>query len=266
MKNPTRNAIILTSVLTVVGFTIGRYTAPAQQEVEIIEIPAPTATSDREVLHAKIDLLVKQLADAKTKNAELDAEIDHLLGEDLSELTIQEETAESKTPAQQSRAPRESWQDRMERLKTENPEEYEKMMARREERTRRRQEFLEERQKSEARRESFFANVNIAYMSPEEQQELAEFVAEYQELRTLFEQRQQGERPDMRKAAELGMRVMAKTDEIRLSLLKATAKEMGFNAEESGEFATTINDVFGATSIMGPGGHSMMRSRRGGRR
>ena len=81
----------------------------------------------------------------------------------------------------------------------------------------------------------------------------------------------QGEQPNMEQAAQLGMNVLTKTPEIRVSLLKATAKEMGFNNEESGEFATTINDIFGATSLMGPdNGISAFRGMRswgrGGRR
>jgi len=191
-----------------------------------------------------MDLLTKQLADAEAKIAELKAQIDHLIGEDLPSVATTEET--------EPRQPREGWEARMERMKEEEPERYAKIMAQREERERQRKEFLEERKRSEEVRDNFFANVNIAYMPEAEQQALAAFVAEYQELRKLVELRMQGERPNMEQAAQLGMSVLTKTPEVRVSLLKATAKEMGFNNEESVEFATTINDIFGATSLMGP--------------
>lgn len=263
MKKQIFLPIILATTLAIAGFTIGRYSVPTPPEVEIIEIAAPTVTTGTSVSNAKIDLLVKQLADAETKISELNAQIDHLIGEDLPAVAATEEP--------EPRQPREGWQARMERMKTDEPERYAEMMAQREERERARKEFMDERKRNEDDRDQFFANVNIAYMPEEEQQALATFVAEYQELRKLIESRMQGEQPNMEQATQLGMNVLTKTPEIRVSLLKATAKEMGFNNEESGEFATTVNDIFGATSLMGPdSGASVFRGMRamgrGGRR
>lgn len=252
MKKQTYSLVLLASIVTLVGFAIGRATAPAQQEVEIVEISAPNVTNGNGISTAKMDLLAKQLSDAQAKITELNEQIDHLLGEDLPTV------AATETPVAEARQPREGWEARMERVKTEDPDRYAEMMAQREERARMRTEFLEERKRSEDDRDNFFANVNIAYMPKKEQEALATFIGEYQELRNLVEKRMQGERPNMEEAAQLGMSVLAKTTEIRASLLKATGKEMGFNDKESVEFATTINDIFGATSLMGPGGATGM--------
>lgn len=244
MKKQTLFLVILITTLTLVGFVIGRCTTSTSRDVEIIEISTPAITRNKGISHAKMNLLTKQLADAETKISDLNAQIDHLLGKDIPVVVA--------TEGSDKRQPNESWQDHMERMKTENPEKYEKMLARREELARRRHEFLDERWKSEENRDNFFANVNIAYMSPEEQRELTNFIAEYQDLRNLVESRLEGEPTDTEQIAQLGMSVLAKTSEIRSSLLKATAKEMGYNSEESIEFAENISSIVNATSLLGP--------------
>lgn len=272
MKPSLRYTLMTVPVfgVAVVGFALGRYTAPVSTEAELVEIEAPVVTNDNRDQILKNEFLSKKLLDAESKIKELNAEIDNILGKDLPIVEqVAEKPSEENKGDRAQRAPHESRAAEMERLKTEDPAKYAELVKAQEEREKRHQEFQEKRRTSEAKRDDFFANVNIAYMSTEEQQSLATFVGEYQELRSLVEQQRTEENPDRGKAWQLGMSVMQKSTAIRSSLLKATAKEMGFNETESAEFSESINQIFGATSLMGPGGidmHGMTgRGGRGGR-
>ncbi len=268
MKQSLRCTIMTVSVLgvAVAGFAIGRYTAPVSEEADVIEIEALAVTHNNRDQIARNELLAKKLSDAESKIQELNAEIDKILGNDLPPVEPVAEITTDENPRERAeREPRESREAEMERLKTEDPEKYAERVKEQEERAKRREAFVEQRRNSEAKRDEFFANVNIAYMSPEEQKSLESFVGEYQELRSLMEQQGTGENTDRAKAWQLGMSVMGKSNTIRASLLKATAKEMGFNETESVEFSESINQIFGATSLMGPGGIDMHNMRgRGG--
>lgn len=270
MKQTLKYTLLVVPLVgvAVAGFAIGRSSAPVTTTGTIIEIEAPVVNNGTGDKVAKIELLTKKLSDAETKIQELNSEIDKLLGKDLPAI---EEVAENKEPQNENwrstRKPGETREQEMERLKTENPEQYAARLKAQEERQKRHQEFIEKRKNSEAERDDFFANVNIAYMSPKEQKDLATFVGEYHELRGLIDQSTTGEAPDRARLFQLGMTVMQKSTEIRATLLKATAKEMGFNESESREFSSSINEIFGATSLMGPGGSGMIdMMRRGGGR
>ncbi len=270
MKQTLRYTLMVVPLVgvAVVCFSVGRYTAPVSTLGTIVEIEAPVVNNGTGDKIAKIELLSKRLSDAELKIQELNSEIDKLLGKDLPPLEHVASADEKQSEnTRGSRKSRETREQEMERLKTENPEQYAERLKAQEERQKRHQEFMEKRKNSEDQRDDFFANVNIAYMSPEEQKELATFVGEYQELRGLLDKSVAGEAPDRAKLFQLGMTVMQKTTEIRASLLKATAKEMGYNDSESVEFSTSINEIYGATSIMGPGGSGLIdMMRRGGGR
>ncbi len=270
MKQTLRYTLMVVPLVgvAVAGFSVGRYTAPIVSSENIVEIEAPVVNNGNGDKIAKIELLTKKLSDAESKIQGLNSEIDKLLGKDLPPVEQVASTEETKCETVQStRKPGETRQEEMERLKTENPEQYAERVKAQEERQKRHQEFMEKRRNSEAQRDDFFANVNIAYLSPKEQKDLATFVGEYHELRGLIDQSGTGETPDRAKLFQLGMNVMQKSNEIRASLLKATAKEMGFNDSESTEFSKSINEIFGATSLMGPGGGGMLdMMRRGGNR
>lgn len=249
--------------VAVAGYAIGRYTSPSSGAVDVVEIPSPVVTATDGDQTARIALLVKKLADAEAKIKALEADLDNLLAKDQPQESPVAEKPREERPQGERRFGGLS-EEEMEKLKTEDPERYAEMVKQREAREKMRQEFMEQRRNSEASRDEFFANVNIAYLSPEEQQSLATFVQEYQELRNLFERRGEGVEPDRAKAMQLGMSVMRKSNDIRASLLKATAKEMGYNDDESVQFSSAINEIFGATSLMGPG--AGMQGMGGGRR
>ena len=270
MKQTLRYTLMVVPLVgvAVASFSIGRYTAPVSNSGTVVEIEAPIVNNGNGDKVAKIELLTKKLSDAEIKIKELNSEIDKLLGNDLPPVQQVASAEEKQTGnTRGSRKPGETREQEMERLKTENPEQYAERLKAQEERLKRHQEFMEKRRNSEDQREDFFANVNIAYMSPEEQKNLATFVGEYHELRGLIDQSTTGEAPDRARLFQLGMTVMQKSTEIRATLLKATAKEMGFNESESREFSSSINEIFGATSLMGPGGSGMIdMMRRGGGR
>ena len=258
MKKTVGLSILALAVVgvAVAGYAVGRYTSPSSGAVEVVEVSSPVVTAAEVDQTARIALLVKKLSDAEARIKALEADLDNLLAKDApAENQTAEKPAEER-PRGERRFGGMS-DEEMEKLKLENPELYAERVKQREARDKRRQEFVEQRRNSEAKRDEFFANVNIAYMTPEEQQSLATFVQEYQELRNLFERRGEGVEPDRAKAMQLGMSVMQKSNDIRASLLKATAKEMGYNDDESVQFSSAINEIFGATSLMGPGGGGM---------
>lgn len=243
-------AALVAIVCAGIGFAVGKFTSPAAPEtVKIVEIPSPAVNPAIPDQTAKIDALMAKLAAAERRIAELTTA-------DNDAETVSE-VAEEAAPAidtEQALPRRESREERLARLKTENPKEYAAELKRQEQREQRRQAFLEQRRDVEARRDDFFANVNIAYMPPEEQKELETFVSEYKELRAIFEAGGRVSDEDRARAMTLGMGLAQRVEQVRESLLKATAKEMGFNDPESVEFAKSINEIFGATSLMGPGG------------
>lgn len=250
-KGTLRLAAALVAIVCAgIGFAIGKFTSvPADTSPKIVEIPAPAVNSGIPDQIAKIDALMAKLAAAERRIAELAAT--------GAVAAAAPEVVEEPAPeAEARREPRrrESREERMARLKEEDPEAYAAEVKRQEEREQRRQAFMEQRRNAESRRDDFFATVNIAHMSPEEQEELETFVGQYKELRAMFEPGAQVSDEDRGRAMMLGMGLMQRTEQVRESLLKATAKEMGFNDAESVEFSKSINEIFGATSLMGPGG------------
>lgn len=255
-------AVLGAIVCAGIGFAIGKFTsAPADDGPRIVEIPAPVVNAGIPDQTAKIELLAAKLAAAERRIEELSA-TQEVASEPAK--VAESQPAPGPAVAEERRGPRESLDERLARLKEENPEEYAAEMKRHEEREKRRQEFMEERKRVETRRDDFFANVNIAYMTPEEQKELETFVGQYKELRAMFEPGSAATDQDRGRAAMLGMGLMQHAEGVRESLLKATAKEMGFNDGESSEFAKSINEIFGATSMMGPGGGMPGPGGRGG--
>ncbi|MGI5868025.1 MAG: hypothetical protein ACOX9C_01080 [Kiritimatiellia bacterium] len=242
--------VLIAVVCTGLGFAIGKFTsAPSSENVKIVEVPAPAVNAGIADQTAKIDMLAAKLAAAEARVEELAAAAEA----DAAETAV----AAPEPAATEAPRRRETREERMARLKEENPEEHAAEVKRQEEREQRRQTFMEQRRNVENRRDDFFANVNIAYMTPEEQKDLETFVREYKEIRGIFEAGANVSREDRGRAMMLGMGLMQRVEGVRESLLKATAKEMGFNDSESVEFSKSINEIFGATSLVGPGGMNM---------
>ena len=238
------------------GFTLGRFTSPAVPEVTMIDSnPIVVSAPANDNNAALVDILNKRLVEAENKIAALSSQPEEVADvADTNEIAVVENNDRGNRRGGFNRPSAEE----MEQLKIDDPERYEQLVKEREEREARRAEFLDNRRKSEEQRDNFFANVNIAHMPQKEQEELASFVSDYQELRALAESGMQGgadgQPPDRQRMMQLGMSVMGRANDVRASLLKASAKEMGFNNSDSEKFAESINEIFGATSLMGPGG------------
>ena len=255
MKKTSQYALLASVILgtTVLGYSIGRYTSPNAGEVRVVELSTPMATVGSTDQSSKIQLLAQKLLDAERQ---LDLLSNRLATAEMPPPENSDKpagAAEDRNANRQSR--REAFEAEMEKLKTTDPAKYAEYQKRQEEREKRREEFAERRKTAEANRDDFFANVNIAYLSEDERKNLDTFVEKYQELRSLFENREDGVEVDHDKARELGMSVMMMSGQIRDSLLTATAKEMGFTDTESSQFTDVIKQIYGATSLEGPGGH-----------
>ena len=245
-------------VAAAAGFAIGRFTSPAVPELNVIDektvvVASPASDNSAELVDA-----LSKLAKARDEIASLSQQV--FAEDDEAADTNETAVAENNERGNRRGGFNRMSDEEMEALKIDDPERYERLVREREEREARRAEFLDSRRRSEEQRDSFFANVNIAHMPQKEQEELASFVADYQELRSLAEGgmmgggNNDGQPPDRQRMMQLGMSVMGRANEVRASLLKASAKEMGFNNSESEKFAESINEIFGATSLMGPGG------------
>jgi phage terminase small subunit len=244
------------------GYAMGRYTAPSSgAEVKVVEFTAPVVTTVVPDQSERMQALLRKLADAEKL---------------IDELVDEPETASEQAPpaverkeevVNERREPQESREAMMERLKTEDPVRFAEMQKEIQKRTEEREARRKEAEKVQARKDEFFANVNIAYMSPEEQQKLATFVAQYQQLRAMSERpREEGVEIDRDKERELRRSVYEMSGEIRTSLLKATAKEMGYSDADSTKFTEVIAEIYSSTRP--DMGHMMggWRGQGGGRR
>lgn len=244
------------------GYAIGRYTSPSSGEaVKVVEFSAPTVTTVIPEQSERMQTLLRKLADAEKLIDELSVEPE--------ETQVQAPPAPERNEANgnERREPQESREAMMERLKTEDPARFAEIQKEMQRRTEEREVRRKEAEKAQARKDEFFANVNIAYMSAEEQQKLATFVTQYQQLRAMSEQpREEGVEIDRDKERELRRSVYEMSGEIRTSLLKATAKEMGYSDAESTKFTEVIAEIYSSTRP--DMGHMMggWRGQGGGRR
>jgi len=261
-------ACLVTAVVALsLGVFVGRFTSPAPDIVPVIQKEVEV----REVVSA--DMTDKEIARLAKRNAELDAENGDLYAQLKAQ--PQAERVEVAVPADgEAPAPR-RWgrltDEELAALQTEDPERYAEEMQARADREAQRNEWLESRRQTEESRDNFFANLNRDRMNRRDRETLDSFIADYQNMRNLMENggmNADGERVNPMEMMQLGMNIATKADEARKAVLRTYGSEIGFNRRESEQFADKINEVYDATSLLGPGGAGnitrMIQNRPGG--
>lgn len=147
-----------------------------------------------------------------------------------------------------------SMRERLEELKTSDPERYAEIMKRREEMEARMAQMREER-------DSFLGSIDVSLMTEEEQANHARYMEMLAQQEALGEQlraaMESGEEisEEMRQQMGETMREMHQLrDAERTALLNAVGTSMGLSDDEVSDFTSLIEDVMSVTSGGGPGG------------
>ena len=155
---------------------------------------------------------------------------------------------------------RESWDERMERMKTEEPERYAEMQQRREEFKAR----MEERKQS---KRDFFSSINTATMTPEQRQNHERLVALTERVTEIGEMMMSGKaenRDELRQEMFESFGELHDLNELeRVDLLEQTANAAGYEGDDAALFTEHIEAIIENTSMHGFGGPP--GGRRGGR-
>lgn len=216
--------------------------------------------SEKVALQAEIELLHNRLGNRSSVSRTSDQEIANLeklldfREEELQQLKKQLDgqprtTSNSPSARQEEPPPRRggNMQERMERLKEENPEEYERMQTRM-------NEFLKRREEQNARRELFFKNLDVSKLSSEQRQT----ISKYMELLVANEERtnnlwQGGDRANFQEMMEQGRALREMSENVRDILLQNLGNQVGVGGET---LSNNVRDILEMTS-MGGGGRFM---------
>jgi hypothetical protein len=167
---------------------------------------------------------------------------------------------EGTAEAQEERPRQGSWEERMERMKTEDPDGYAEMQQRRD-------EFRQRMEQRARDRADFLSAVDVANMKPDQRanhEKLLETVARVNELSAQMMQaggRVRGEEGEaLRQEMGESMAALGQLyDAERQYLFEATAKAAGYSGNDVSTFADHLQSIIENTTMM-PG----MGGRRGG--
>jgi predicted phage gp36 major capsid-like protein len=166
-------------------------------------------------------------------------------------------TPEEKAERPEGDRKRESWTERNERMKTEEPEKYAEMQARRE-------EFKAKMEQRSIDRKEFLSEVNIANMSTEQQENHARLVELTEKIDATMKLMMSGEADNSRDLRHEMFESFGELGELytneRQYLLTETAAAVGYEGDEAALFTAHIEDIIENTSMKPP-----MMGGRGGR-
>jgi hypothetical protein len=161
---------------------------------------------------------------------------------------LQAETESS--PAETPRI-RQSWEERMVRMKEEDPEGYAQMIQRREERQ-------QEMRYNLAERTATFMDLDTSFMSEEERANhelLVGKMARVWELTDRFQDPEAApDREATRELFELMNEVRPLMDQERTVMFRQLGMDLGQNEEEAGAFASYAEEIISATTLRMPRG------------
>lgn len=239
----TISAVSLAAVSLVSAMTIGIQRKAAEKEADELrdqisrmeaylpdpDAPIPETASFETIDTNDVPALVALLAE---KDAEIVA------------LRNPEEEIEEEKPE------RESWEDRMARMKEEEPEEYAEMIAKREERQQKMRYSL-------AERTATFMDLDTSLMTEEERANHEILIEKMANVWTLTEQFQDPEAaPDREAMRELFTELNEARPlmrDTRTVMFKQLGSELGYEGQDAEDFAAHVEDIIGATTIQVPG-------------
>lgn len=238
MKKP---ALFATAAILIAaaGFAIGRFTAPVdiivEEEIDVVSGGA-VIDVDKE---SQIRSLKDQIAALRQREAELQSKI---VAQDQPPLAEQPAEVEPEQPRQGPPSPADMLA-RFERMKTENPEQYERIMQ------------MRERMNTEIEnRANFLSSVDTRLLTREQRETHAAFLEKFAQANEMRQKLESGEasfQELMPVVRELGQLIETERD----ILLQAAGRSAGYNRQESEKFAATIKEIIQVTDMpRGPGG------------
>jgi len=238
--------------------------ASLQEQLQEVTMSRDSALSEKVALQSEITLLQNRLnsrqSDTRDSNQELDNLERLLSSRDEELLRLRSQLADRSTGERnrnanssdnrrggdaRSRRGGGSMQERMERLKEENPEEYARVQNRM-------NEFQKRREEQTAQREFFFKNLDVSKLSSEQRRT----VSEYQELLVASEELansmwQGGEQVDFREMMEQRRTIMEMSGNVRDILLQNLGNQVGVGGET---LSANVQEILNMTSMSGPAG------------
>jgi len=182
-------------------------------------------------LKAKVEALNSELAALRKKPAA------------LAEAAV---TGEER-PAEERR--RESWTERNERMKSEEPEKYAEMQQRRE-------EFKTKMEQRSHDRRSFLAEIDVANMSPEQQANHTRLIELTDKIDAAMKQMMSGEAENSHEVRREMFESFGELGELYTSerqyLLEETAAAVGYKGDAAALFTAHIQDIIENTTMQPP--------------
>lgn len=224
-----RLSIGVAAVLLVAAVAAGGYWAGFRQGTSVVAVPAPIAAAKNVQPLPSDEVLA-----LKAKIAGLEQRLNALQDESEALPAVAEPV-----PVAQEQQPRPAggFQERMERMKQENPEAYAEMQKRRE-------EFRARMKEAAEKRAEFFASFNQSNMSPEHKanyDRLNELQAEFKAVTEARENGQEIDREALRAKMEEAREVYAKE---RQYLLEDLGRTLG---SDENDFAAAVSSIIGNT-------------------
>ena len=215
-----------------------------------------SAVSEKVALQAEMELLQDRLkikADVPRNTGQEIANLERpldLRDEELQQLKKQldglPQPAAGVSTAENEARPRRGWnlQERMERLKEENPEEFERMQIRM-------NEFQKRREEQAAGRELFFKNLDVTKLNDDQRR----LLSEYQELLANNEQMlnnlwQNGQPPNFQEMMEQGRVLREMSGNVRDIMLQNLGNHRGTSGES---LSSSVQEILDMTSTGGGG-------------
>lgn len=228
-----------------------------QEQLQEAMAARDAVVAEKVAMQAEIALLENRLANRSFVSRSPDQEIVNLerlldlRDEELLNLKRQLDGQSARNPVSTAEFRREearprrggNMQERMERLKDENPEEYERMQARM-------NEFQRQREEQTARRELFFKNLDVSKLSSDQRRTLSE----YQELLAANEDMtnnlwQNGAQANFQEMMERGRTIREMSETVREILLQNLGNQLG-----GGEnLSSSVQEILDMTSMGGMG-------------
>lgn len=218
-----------------------------EARVRVVAARDESAKRDADVLRRRVSDLEKALAEYETARVQ------------------QPEPPQEAEPGKEQRGDRgrrQSWEERMDQMRRENPDQYADMQ-------RRREDFRQNMEQRVRDREDFLDAIDVAGMTPEQRQSHEQLLATVARMNALMADMMENGRPrgeegeavrhEMREAM---MSLGQLYESERRYLLEATAKAAGYSGDDVQAFSEHIQTIFEQTSMM-PGGFGPRRGRDG---
>jgi len=210
------------------------------------------ASRQRKIAEAEVAALRKKIAQMPTQTSRRPppSRPAKVAQEDLANtnelVVLQGSTAEPVEQKKTERPQRESWEDRIARMKEEDPEGYAEMIKRRE-------EFQETIKYNLAERTATFMDLDTANMTEEERASHELLVEKMATIWALTDQFNNPEQPPdrdaMRELFAISREVRPLMDQERTIMFKQLGTDLGYEGGDAQDFATHVEDIISATSL-----------------